>query len=121
MNKRIEQKAGARKVAKKKPQRDFVAWTRATFEQLVVRPPEALRSQFEASHGVILGVLQRAAGADYGAVIRLVNRSHESAASKARQRRRAAALFRSLVTAGVLGLVRERRGGRQGRGVPGPR
>ena len=118
-NRRIEQKGGAKKLAKKRPPRDFVPWSRETFEQLVARPPEALRSQFEVSHGVILGVLQRAAGADYGAVIRLVNRSHESAASKARQRRRAAALFRSLVTAGVVELVRERGGGREVRVAPG--
>ena len=82
------------------------------------RPPEALRSQFEVSHGVILGVLQRESGADYGAVIRLVNRSHESAASKARQRRRAAALFRSLVAAGVVELARAREGGREVRVSP---
>jgi hypothetical protein len=106
-NRRIEQK-GAKKSAKKRPPRDFVPWSRETFEQLVVRPPEALRSQFAVSHGVILGVLQRASGADYGSVIRLVNRSHESAASKARQRRRAAALFRSLVTADVVLLVPDR-------------
>ena len=76
-NRRIEQKGG-KKAAKKRPPRDFVPWSRDTFEQLVVRPPEALRSQFVVSHGVILGVLQREAGADYGAVIRLVSRSHAS-------------------------------------------
>jgi len=104
-NRRSEQKGGAKKPAKKRPPRDFVPWSRETFEQLVARPPEALRSQFAVSHGVILGVLQRDGGADYGAVIRLVNRSHESDASKARQRRRAAALFRSLVAAGVVELM----------------
>jgi superfamily II RNA helicase len=116
-NRRVEQKSGARKPAKKRPPRDFVPWTRETFEQLVKRPPEALRSQFEVSHGVILGVLQREAGADYGAVIRLVNRSHESPVAKARQRRRAAALFRSLVTAGVVEL-RRAVGGREVRVSP---
>ncbi len=118
-NLRLEQKSGARKPAKKRPPRDFVPWSRETFEQLVSRPPEALRSQFEVSHGVILNVLQRASGADYGAVIRLVDRSHESAGSKARQRRRAAALFRSLVAAGVVELVPARAGGREVRVSPG--
>jgi superfamily II RNA helicase len=116
-NRRIEQKGG-KKTAKKRPPRDFVPWGRDTFEQLVVRPPEALRSQFAVSHGVILGVLQREAGADYGAVIRLVNRSHESTASKARQRRRSAALFRSLVTAEVVRLVPDPGGGREVRVSP---
>ncbi|HWX75743.1 MAG TPA: DUF3516 domain-containing protein, partial [Solirubrobacteraceae bacterium] len=119
LNRRLDQRGGgSRKPAKKRPPRDFVPWGRETFEQLVQRPPEALRSQFEVSHGVILGVLQREAGADYGAVIRLVNRSHESAASKARQRRRAAALFRSLVAAGVVELERARAGGREVRVSP---
>ncbi len=113
-NRRLEAKArsgGPRRAAKKKPPPDFVPWSRETFEQLVRQPPEQLRSQFAISHGVILGVLQREAGADYGAVIRLVNRSHESTASKARQRRRSAALFRSLVAAGIIELVRSRMGG----------
>jgi superfamily II RNA helicase len=118
-NRRIDQKSGgSRKTPKKRPPRDFVPWTRETFEQLVVRPPEALRSQFEVSHGVILGVLQREAGADYGSVIRLVDRSHESIVSKARQRRRAAALFRSLVAAGVVELVPDYGGGREVRISP---
>jgi superfamily II RNA helicase len=118
-NRRLDQKGGgARKAPKKRPPRDFVPWTRETFEQLVARPPEALRSRFEVSHGAILGVLQRESGPDYGAVIRLVNRSHESAASKARQRRRAAALFRSLVAADVVELSPARAGGREVRVSP---
>jgi superfamily II RNA helicase len=113
-NRRLEQKSGgAKRAPKKRPPRDFVPWSREIFEQLVARPPEALRSRFEVSHGVILGVLQRPHGADYGAVVRLVNRSHESDASKARQRRRAAALFRSLVAAGVVELAPARGGGRE--------
>jgi superfamily II RNA helicase len=118
VNLRLAQKGGAKKPAKKKPPRDFVPWGRETFEQLVVRPPEALRSQFAVSHGLILGVLQREAGADYGAVVRLVDRSHETPASKARQRRRAAALFRSLVTAEVALLVPDPDGGREVRISP---
>jgi superfamily II RNA helicase len=120
-NKRLERKAregsGKRK-AKKKPPPDFVPWTKDTFEQLVHKPPEMLRSQFAVSHGLILSVLQRESGADYGAVIRLVNGSHESEVSKARQRRRAAALFRSLVAAGVLVLARGRDGEREIRVSP---
>jgi hypothetical protein len=117
-NRRIEQKSGAKKAAKKKPPRDFVPWSRETFEQLVVRPPEALRSQFAVSHGVILGVLQREAGADYGAVIRLVNRSHESARLTGAPAPAAAALFRSLVTAEVIELVPDPDGGREVRVSP---
>ena len=115
-NLRLERKAaaggGRRKLQRKKPPPGFVPWTRETFEQLQSRPPEMLRSRFEVDHGLVLSVLQREAGADYAAVIRLVNGSHESDASKARQRRRAAALFRSLVQAGVVELVPCAEGGR---------
>jgi hypothetical protein len=106
-----KQGGGKRKAAKKRPPHDFVPWTRDTFEKLVAQPPEPMTSRFEVSHGLILAVLQRETGADYAAVIRLVNASHESDVSKARQRRRAAALFRSLVTARVLLLVPARDGG----------
>jgi hypothetical protein len=70
-----------------------------------------LASRFELTHGMILSILQRtvASGAladgSYRDVIDLVNRSHESDASKARQRRRAAQLLRSLRHAGVVEVV----------------
>ncbi len=120
-NRRLEEKArtgGRRKATKKKPPPHFVPWNEETFERLVRRPPEPLRSRFEVSHGLLLAVLQRPTGADYSSAIRLVNRSHESEVSKARQRRRAAALFRSLVSSGVLELVREPGGGRSVRVDP---
>ena len=114
-NRRLEQKASTgnkRKSPRKKPPQGFVAWTEEIFEQLQSRPPEMLRSRFEVDHGLLLSVLQRESGADYAAVIRLVDRSHETEASKARQRRRAAALFRSLVRAGVVERVPDPAGGR---------
>ena len=117
-NRRLEQKAasgGKRKLQRKKPPQGFVPWSQETFEGLQARPPEMLRSRFEVDHGLILSVLQREGGADYAAVIRLVERSHESEASKARQKRRAAALFRSLVTAEVIELVPCPEGGREPR------
>lgn len=105
-NQRLEEKArragGKRKAAKKKPPPGFVPWNEDTFRKLVERPPEPLRSRFEVTHGLLLSVLRRPGGADYREVIELVNRSHETDASKARERRRAAVLFRSLVRAGVI-------------------
>jgi len=108
-NKRQEEKArragGKRKLQKKKPPPGFVPWNEDTFRRLVERPPEPLTSRFAVSHGLLLAVLRRPGGADYAEVIRLVDRSHETPASKARERRRAAALFRSLVRAGVVEVV----------------
>jgi superfamily II RNA helicase len=113
-NKRIAAKetGGKRRSArKKKPPPHFVPWNEGTFERLVYQPPEMLESRFAVTHGMILSLLQRsvASGApadgSYRDVIDLVNRSHESDASKARQRRRAALLFRSLRRAGVVEIA----------------
>ena len=107
-NRRLEAKAaqsGKRRPArKKKAPAGFVPWNDQTFRRLVEQPPEMLESRFDVTHGMIVGVLQREAGGggDYRTLIDLVNRCHESEASKARLRRRAAALFRSLRRAGIV-------------------
>jgi hypothetical protein len=111
-NKRLAARAEAdpkrRKPQKKRaPGRGFVPWNRETFERLIARPPEPLESRFDVSHGMLLAVLQRpdAAAGGYRAVIELVNLSHESEASRARLRRRAALLFRSLRRAGIASVT----------------
>jgi superfamily II RNA helicase len=110
-NRRLAAKAaqgGKRKPArKKKAPAGFVPWNEQTFRRLVEQPPEMLESRFDVTHGMIVGVLQRegAGGRDYRTLIDLVNRCHESEASTARLRRRAAALFRSLRHAGVVEVV----------------
>jgi superfamily II RNA helicase len=111
-NKKLAARAAAgvgkrRPLKKKPPPRGFVSWTRDTFEKLIARPPETLRSRFDVGHGMTVNVLQREEsegrrGRGYRALIELVNRSHESEASKARLRRRAALLFRSLRRAGIV-------------------
>jgi len=109
-NKRLAARAatGKRKAPKKKPPgRGFVPWNRETFEQLRAKPPEMLRSRFGVNHGMVVSLLQREEsesryGEGYRALIELVNRSHESERSRARLRRHAAALFRSLRRAGIV-------------------
>ncbi len=117
LNKRLAARAagdpGRRKAAKKRPPgKGFVSWNRDSFERLVSRPPEPLESRFDVSHGMLLCVLQRPAapGGGYRALIELVNLCHESDASKARLRRRSAALFRSLRRAGIVVVIRGRAG-----------
>ena len=102
-----------RKLAKKKPPtRGFVPWNRDTFQKLIDRPPEMLESRFDVSHGMVVNLLQRAepSGGDaagYRGLAELIDRCHESDASKSRLRRRAATLFRSLRGAGIVDVVRE--------------
>jgi superfamily II RNA helicase len=109
-NRRLEAKSrarGGRRPARKQPPPGFVPWNEATFRGLIERPPESLESRFDLSHGTLVAVLQRQ-GEDaggYRSLIRLIEHSHESAAAKARLRRRCAALFRSLRGAGILEIV----------------
>jgi superfamily II RNA helicase len=102
--------SGKRNAAKAKPPRGFVPWNRDTFLRLVEKPPETLRSRFDVTHGMIVAVLQSRRDTEsrhsaYREVIGLVERCHETPAVKARLRRRAAVLFRSLRRAGVVEIA----------------
>ena len=112
---------GAKRQPKKTPPPGFVSWTREQFEQLVAKPPETLVSSFAVTHGMILALLQREPapgdrGRDpglgrrggYGALVRLIERCHESPARKRRLRRDAAVLFRSLRGAGIVQVAGHR-------------
>jgi superfamily II RNA helicase len=108
-NRRIDARAaaGKKKAPKQRPPPGFVGWTEATFDELATKPPEALRSHFRLDHGLMLAVLRReqeehARWPAYRELIELVNRSHESDAGRARLRRHAARLLRSLRRAGVV-------------------
>lgn len=116
-NKRVAARASnrgggkRRKPPKKKaPPRGLLHWDENTFEKLIAKPPEVLRSRFNVSHGMLVSLLQREeshgrSGRGYGALIELVNRSHESARAKERLRRKSAVLFRSLRAAGIVQTV----------------
>jgi superfamily II RNA helicase len=111
---------GRRKAAPRRPPtKGQVAWGRDTFERLVARPPEPLESRFAVGHGMLVNVLQRqepeaGPGQGYRDLLALVARSHESETSRRRLRRRAAALFRSLRSAGIVDVARDPRSGRRG-------
>ncbi|MDH4016484.1 MAG: DUF3516 domain-containing protein, partial [Actinomycetota bacterium] len=116
LNKKLEAKAqqrpGKKKVVKKKPPtRGYVAWNEATLERLVESPPETLESRFRLDHGLLIGCLKasKASGVGgvggYRRVLDLIDRCHDPDASKPRLRREAAALFRSLRTAGVVDVT----------------
>lgn len=102
-----------KKDKKKPPPKGFVAWSRETFEQLVEKPPETLRSQFKLTHATVVALLQRGQdqslpGCGYRELIALIDASFETPVRKQRLRREAAVLFRSLRQAEVVKVERGR-------------
>jgi hypothetical protein len=103
-----DERSGRRRPARKKsPPRGFVAWNADTFQKLIYSPPETLESRFRVNHGMVVSLLQRGEeqqlpGSGYRELGELIDRCHERAPRKRRLRREAAALFRSLRSAGVV-------------------
>jgi superfamily II RNA helicase len=90
-----------RKVVKKKPPEGFVSWGKPTFERLVEAPPEALTSSFDVSHSMLLGVINRPGNA-FEAMRALLTDNHEDRPAQIRHIRRAIAIYRALLAAGVV-------------------
>ena len=118
-NHKALQKAGddpkkQRKVQRKKPPEGFVTWTEDTYEKLVAAEPEQLVSRMRVTHGMLLNVIARE-GDPFAAMRRLLRDNHEDPRSQVRLVRRAIALYRTLLTAGVVERVEPP--GADGRGV----
>ena len=90
-----------RKVQRKKPPEGFVTWTEDTFERLVAAEPEPLVSRMRVSHSMLLNVLARE-GDPFEAMRQLLRDNHEEPRSQARLVRRAIAIYRTLLAAGVV-------------------
>ena len=90
-----------RKVQRKKPPEGFVNYTEETFEKLVASDPEALRSRMRVNHSMILNVVARE-GDPFAAMVRLLRGNHEDERQQRRLSRRAIALYRELLAAGVV-------------------
>ncbi|HUP22176.1 MAG TPA: DUF3516 domain-containing protein [Thermoanaerobaculia bacterium] len=116
-NKRRERRAGGgkrSKVHRKAPPRErFIPWDQKTFESLVRRPPETLKSQFRMSNSMVLSLLQQDGDRNdpdrpnFASLRELIGRSHESPARKAELLQTAAAHVRSLYHTGVLGISKD--------------
>jgi superfamily II RNA helicase len=106
-NERALAKAGddnkkRRKVVRKKPpERGYVPWSEDTFTKLVAAPPEPLTSSFAVSHSMLLNVLDRP-GDGCGAMRALLTRNHDPRPRQRTHIRRAIAMYRSLLGAGVV-------------------
>ncbi|MEJ2578291.1 MAG: DUF3516 domain-containing protein [Kineosporiaceae bacterium] len=90
-----------RKVVRKKPPPGTVWWSRATFDRLVAAEPETLTSSFRISHALVLNVLARP-GDPFPALRHLIESGDEDRPAQRRHIRRAIAVVRALLAAGVV-------------------
>jgi superfamily II RNA helicase len=102
-----------KKSYKKKPPPGFVSWDENTFERLIRRPPETLRSRFRVTHGMVVNLLQRDAEEDlpdrdnFDSLRELISRCHESDHRKQELLSYAAMLVRSLYRASVIQMRKD--------------
>ena len=118
-NIRLESKAGndpakKRKIVKRKaPEWGYVHWDKATFERLIVAPPEPLVSRFRVSHAMLLAVLGREHDGGCMGVAHLIKRSHERDVDKRKHGRVAMQMVTSLVNANILAFEKDEDGKRR--------
>lgn len=89
-----------RKIIRKKAPEGFVSWTDKTFERLVAAEPEPLVSRFAVSHAMLLNVINRPGDA-FAAMRHLLTDNDESRPAQLKLIRRAIAIYRALLAAGV--------------------
>ncbi|HKS49519.1 MAG TPA: DUF3516 domain-containing protein [Amycolatopsis sp.] len=90
-----------RKIVRKKAPEGFVNWTESTFERLISSPPEPLSSSFQVSHSMLLNVISRPGNA-FEHMRHLLEDNHEDRPAQRRHIRRAIAIHRALLAAGVV-------------------
>lgn len=109
-NRTAEEKAAAdskkkRKVVKRRPpERNYAHWNEETFTRLTGAEPEPLVSSFEVSHQMVMHVLDRP-GDGCADLRRLLVENHETRRRQRRHIRRAVAIYRSLLEAGVVEVL----------------
>jgi superfamily II RNA helicase len=98
-----------RKIIRKKAPEGFVSWGEPSFEKLLAAEPEALTSRMQITASMLMSVISR--GSDALTDVReLIFGSHEPRARKYALARRAIEIFRTLVTAEVVEVVRGQTG-----------
>jgi len=90
-----------RKVVRKKPPEGQVGWGQPTYERLTTAEPEPLTSHFRVTHSMLLNVISRPGDA-FTAMRHLLTDNHEDRAAQRRHIRRAIAIYRALLAAGVV-------------------
>ena len=105
-NERALAKAGddpkkRRKVQRRKPADGEITWGRPTFERLVAAPPEPLVSRMRVTHAMVLNVIARPGNAA-SSLRHLLRENDEPRERQVRLVKRAVAITRDLLTAGVV-------------------
>jgi superfamily II RNA helicase len=95
-----------RKVVKKKPPEGSIGWGEPTFQRMVEAEPEALTSSFTVTHSMLLNVIGRPGDA-FTAMRKLLEDNHEERPAQRRHIRRAIAIYRALLSAGVVERLSE--------------
>ena len=95
-----------RSVRRKKPPEGFVNYGEATFTKLIESPPEELHGRLRVTHALLLNLLQRDADTA-AALVHLVDACVPDRTGRRKLYRRAAALGRSLLRAGVVRRLEE--------------
>jgi len=112
-NERLKAKAGddpkkLRKMkTKKPPDRGYAHWDEATFDRLVAGDPERLESSFEVTHSMMLSVMDRPDGDGCRRMKQLIRACHDPKRLQFHHGRRAIAMFRSLLDAGVVEITKK--------------
>jgi superfamily II RNA helicase len=90
-----------KKIVRKKAPQGFVNWTEQSYGRLVAAEPEPLQPQMKLTAAMLINVIARG-GDVFGNVRSLVFDNHEPRARQYELARRAIAIFRTLVQAGVV-------------------
>lgn len=88
-------------VRRKKPPEGFVNYTEASFTKLIESTPELLRARMRVTHAMLLNLLQREEDTA-AAFVHLIDAGNPDPTTRRRLIGRAAAMGRSLITAGVV-------------------
>jgi hypothetical protein len=90
-----------RRVVRKKPPEGTIGWGEPTYDRLVAAEPEPLTSSFAVSHAMLLNVITRPGDA-FAAMRHLLTGNHEPPDRQRKHILRAFAIYRALLTAGVV-------------------
>jgi hypothetical protein len=90
-----------KKLTRKKAPQGFVNWTDTSYERLIAAEPEPLTPQLQLTAAMLINVIARG-GDVLGNVRAIVFDNHEPVPRKYELARRAIAIFRTLVVAGVV-------------------